>query len=581
MKSILIFLIIVIVVIFILYQNKKEYFETTTQTNTINLGDKNYNTKNNIFVGYSETEAKDLKEQLKKISDFDINKSNLILNNNSDRDIKNISMDGNIINSAQIISLISDNRNIKYYNETETETETENGQGVTLPVLYNHENKKNGEDPPTNLCIEDVCINKKHLSMLNGNNTVKLKVNDNNEDKHVIPIYTYSGGDGGARTSTIIENSNINRSPFQFTFYQLNETIGEDNYKDTDDWKNSTDINELPGYLNYDYDIFDIGFNYKDFKYFALYNAYSKSYIYNTGGLLLRTPKITDECIFDFDGTWNGLHSKFIYHLFANHKSQVSFPLGIRNVKYNTWMVNEKYFQRRRPRRSIAHCTQIAHQNRPHFLGWEEMHLARSIPLSEDNTSDGARKVHIISNQCNKCLSALTSLPTCHFSDNFEIDDPSIYGHNMWEIIPLANTCSEPCKANYGSDVSCNPPLCIAPIEKNVPKKFQCPEDRPICRYYNGEQDGGDWLGHCSKTNDDKNKYNEKVTSGFRYAKPVQKAYKTDYTVSEPTTPTEDQNDDFYSEYTLKLAKNEKGKLYEPDVYSHYHKHGIGLPSTA
>ena len=78
MKSILIFLIIVITFIFFLYQNKKEYFDTTTSIQAITL-DSNYNTKNNIFVGYNEDDAKKLKEELKKIKDFDLNKSNLIL----------------------------------------------------------------------------------------------------------------------------------------------------------------------------------------------------------------------------------------------------------------------------------------------------------------------------------------------------------------------------------------------------------------------------------------------------------------------------------------------------------------------
>ena len=123
--------------------------------------------------------------------------------------------------------------------------------------------------------------------------------------------------------------------------------------------------------------------------------------------------------------------------MFANYRTKASLPLGIRNVKYNKYLVQERtgWIRKR--------CSSIALQNREWFHGWEEMHLVRTIPLSQDHTSDAARKVYIVSKDCSRGLSAWTSLPFCHFSSNFELEDPSIYGHNMWEIIPLANTCSE------------------------------------------------------------------------------------------------------------------------------------------
>ena len=584
MKSILIFLIIVITFIFFLYQNKKEYFDTTTSIQAITL-DSNYNTKNNIFVGYNEDDAKKLKEELKKIKDFDLNKSNLILSK-FEHDFLNISMDGNPINSSEINNLIdsSNKKKIIYYNEVLPSTTQVGSTTETKQILYNHENKRNGKEPPTNLCIEGECINKKHLSMINGNNTVKLKVD--NVDKHVIPIYTYSGGDGLPRTSTIIENTNVNRRPFQFTFYQLNK-LEEGTIKDDDDtWRSSETFGYLPGYLNQNYDIDDIGFNYKDYKYYALYNAYSKSYLNVKNELLWRAPTITTSCIFDFNGYWNGHHSKFIYNLFINKKMNLSYSLGIRNVKYNKYLVQGKGdgWGRRKKMRCSTHASQIS----PKFRKRNEMTLVRVTPLTDDDSHDGGRKVHIVSQNCNNAaLSAWIPHPYCHFSTTLQSDDISIYGHNIWEIIPIANTCSEPCKADYNSSLSCGPDFCRAPIEKKVPIKYQCPEDRPICRYYNGEQYGGEWLGHCSKqkynkinsnneTDTIENKY-EEIVSSFRYAKPNENAYKTNYTTTEmePTTPTEKKNKDFYSEYTLKLAKNENGKLYEPDVYKHYHEHGI------
>jgi len=552
--------------------------ENTTEPDntTIKLEDKVFNTKHNIFMGYSEDEAIDLKSQLKNIDEFDVDGSNLILSSNEERNFTDFSINKQKITESDVNNLVSltQQNKINYINEELDDNGElrmdENGLPMETSILYNHKDQMQGKTPPNKLCIDDICINKKKLAMINGNRTIKIH-HDNNRSEYLIPIYTYSGGKGNVRHGNSHDETDDDK-PFEFYFYQWNNLISDPtNYA-----KISGGNREyLPTALDNNYNIYDTLFKYKSFKYFALYNQYKGGYLRTINGSYnVVEPELTYESIFEFDGIWNGTHSKIIFDLFVDNNSEISLPLGLKNVRYNKWLCQEKGGYIRR-------CSYLANQNRGWFLSWEHMHVRRIIPPSQGNDP---LLVYIISNNCWTGLSAWKGLPFCHFSTNFSLDDPSIYGHNMWRIVPIANKCSDKCKADFNTSTSCEAPFCNATIENNVPKSLQCPIDRPVCRYYNGKHGKhGTWLGHCSKEpisgsiGGINNLNNEVIVNDFRFAKPDQRIYKTDYSVNEnideEQVPEEDRNKDFYSEYTLKLARNNKGKLYKPDTYKHFHSH--------
>jgi len=567
MRLIILLIIIIVFIIIFLKKNNEHFFSTT-----INLEDKEFNSKNNIFLGYNEEQSKDLKEQLDKIDEFEMSKSNLILSNDASRNFTNISIDKNIIQADEIQELISvyNDGKIKYYN---TEINN-NGETTDKFVYYNHQDQMKGLLPPNKLCIERKCIEKKHLGMANGSRTFKLR-NSNEPSNHMIPIYTYSGGFGHVRSGRHPDEQTSYRKPFEYIFYQMNRLVESDKYgrvpvDDDVDINVDVDSYKLPHYLDDNYDYADIGFKYKDFKYYALYNEYSKSYLFTNGYLPTLSKKLTGGCIFSFEGHWHGIHQRFIYHLFANYSMPISLPLGIYNLNTGSYICQIKTGWLRR------NCSIWAH-HRPWFRGWEEMILVRTVPLSVGgNIND---EVYIVSRDCGKGLSAWTGLPFAHFSSYWG-DAESLRGHNVWKIIPLPDQCGEKCKANFATKTSCKLPYCRAPSEKNVPKSLQCPIDRPICRYYNGEGGDGTWLGTCTKEGNDtsggtSNTNYLKLNSEYRYAKPDQRVYKTVYDSDplEPTVSAESQNKDFYSEYSIRVAKNDKGKFYEPDIFRHFHNH--------
>lgn len=552
--------------------------ENTTEPDntTIKLEDKVFNTKHNIFVGYSEDEAIDLKSQLKNIDEFDVDGSNLILSSNEERNFTDFSINKQKITERDVNNLVSltQQNKINYINEELDDNGElrmdENGLPMETSILYNHKDQMQGKTPPNKLCIDDICINKKKLAMINGNRTIKIH-HDNNRSEYLIPIYTYSGGKGNVRHGNSHDETDDDK-PFEFYFYQWNYLINDPtNYAKI----SGGNRGYLPTALDNNYNIHDTLFKYKSFKYFALYNQYKGGYLRTINGTYnVVEPELTYESIFEFDGFWNGTHSKIIFDLFVDNNSEISLPLGLKNVRYNKWLCQERGGYRRR-------CQNWAAQNRRWFRSWEHMHVKRIIPASQGNDP---LSVYIVSNNCWRGLSAWEGLPFCHFSTNFSLDDPGIYGHNMWRIVPIANKCSDKCKADFNTSTSCEAPFCNAPIENNVPKSLQCPIDRPVCRYYNGKHGKhGTWLGHCSKEpisvsiGGINNLNNEVIVNDFRYAKPDQRIYKTDYSVNEnideEQVPEEDRNKDFYSEYTLKLARNNKGKLYKPDTYKHFHSH--------
>ena len=558
----LIILLIIIVFIIIYFKKNKEHFFSTT----INLEDKEFNSKNNIFLGYNEEQSKDLKEQLDKIDEFEMSKSNLILSNDASRNLTNISIDKNRIQVDEIQELISgiNQDKIKYYN---TEI-NDNGESTDKFIFYNHQDQMKGLLPPNKLCIEGKCIEKKHLGMANGSRTLKLR-NSNEDSDHMIPIYTYSGGFGYARFGRYPDEQTSYRKPFEYIFYQMNSLVGSNEYgRDSA----GVDYDKLPHYLDNNYDLADIGFKYKDFKYYALYNEYSKSYLAPNGFVPTLSKKLIDRCIFSFEGYWHGIHNRLIYHLFANYSMPISLPLGIYNLTTGKYLCQERWGWGHH-----KNCSWFAVQNRSWFRGWEEMYLVRTVPLADENIND---EVHIMSRGCNKGLSAWKGIPFAHFSGYWG-NSQSLRGHNVWKIIPLPDQCGEKCKADFASKTSCKPPFCRAPFEKNVPKSLQCPIDRPKCRYYNGEGGDGTWLGTCTKEGNEtsggtENKNYLKPNSEYRYAKPDQRLYKTVYNSVplEPTVPVESQNKDFYSEYSIRVAKNDKGKFYDPDTFRHLHDHG-------
>ena len=566
MKIIIFFICIILIVILFKYNNlsNKESF------NTLDIGENKFITKNNVFLGYTIDEAKELKKILKKNKNIDMSKGNLIVNNVGNYNFNNLYLNGISVNNTRLGHLFHGTGNniqprIKYTNFREIR---EAGQSEFDPsqVLYNHEDQNNEVTPPNKLCLKDnnnadICIQKDHLAMLNGNRTIKLRKAGSNPEEFLLPIYTYSGGDNSSRSSSLIEEPDPLRRPFEFIFYQTNILIsGADN--------RTRSNTKLPYMLN---DQETVYHNWSNIRYFVLYNAYSKSYMFSdANGLNYRSPKISDDCIYEFDGLWHGIHGRQIFKRFCESNDVLTPPIGIKNVHRNRWLCNERI--------GWSHhggCSIFATQNRPWFIvGWEGMYLQKIIDPSMAG-GNYPLNVYIRSWGCNGGLSAWTGLPFIHFSNNFDINNPSMYGHNMWQIIPMSHTCSEPCKADYNSDVSCGPNnFCTAPQKKKIPKRFQCPEDRPICRYYHGKQMYGEYLGHCSKPGSaNSNIHNEITKTGYRYAKPPRNVYDTSRPQPNENSTTPEQKKDFYSEYTIKMAKSKTGELYEPDVFSHYHKH--------
>lgn len=558
MNLILIFLIF-ISIIFFCFKLIKENFDT------LGLSNKTFSSDYNVFVGFDENSANDLKKKLEKIPDFDLKKSNLILKKDTNKNYTNLFLDNNKITPTGIGNILDTNnkRKIKYFNyevDEEGAIVTEGGVQKKLPVFYNHENKIKDEVPPHELCIDNTCIEKDNLAIINGNNTVKIRSHTNNNE-FIIPIYTYSGGDGNARTN-IYHDDDENRKPYKFYFYQLNNLVGETDYK------NIGTPAKLPYGIDNNYTFNDIGYKLPGIKYFSLFNPYSGTYMRtDVNGKNYRSNTITHECVYEFSGNWNGWDSKWIYYYFANYQMIGSPPIGIYNVAHDKWLCNNKVSCGWRGHHRC--CSTQAEQNRGHFYSWEEMHLYRVYGLDLGNHVEYGMTVYIISGNCERGLSAFND--EIHFSDNFEENDPNVFGHNIWKITPIAETCSEKCKAHYNSSLSCDSRTrCYAAIESNVPKSLQCPIDRPFCKYYHGNN----FLGHCSKGGPgyDYNTVKELPTASFRYAKPHQHIYRTDYS-SSPSTPNEERNKDFYSEYTLKIAKNSNNKIYSPDVFKHYHKH--------
>lgn len=570
--KIIIFFICIILIVILLNYNKlitKESFY-----NTLDIGENKFITKNNVFFGYSIDEANELKKILKENENIDLSKGNLILKNIGNYNFNKLHLNGIAIDNTRLDHLFHGSGSniqprIKYQNYNLITRQVGQPEFDPSQVLYNHEDKYNEVTPPNQLCLKDnnntdICIKKDHLAMLNGSKTIKLR-KSGLEDHYLLPIYTYSGGDNESRRRMHIEEPDPLRRPFEFIFYQTNSLInGPDNRSITN--------NKLPHALHHQTTTYH---NWNNVRYFVLYNAYSKSYMFtNANGLNYRTPKISDDCIYEFDGVWHGIHGRQIFKRFCESNDVLTPPIGLKNVLHNKWLCNERI--------GWSHhggCTIFATQNRPWFIvGWEGMYLQKII----DPQMAGGNfplKVYIRSWGCNLGLSAWTGLPIIHFSGNFDINNPSIYGHNMWDIIPMPYTCSEPCKADYNSDISCGPNnFCTAPQKKDIPKRYQCPEDRPICRYYHGKQMYGEYLGHCSKPGsyNSNNIHSEITKTGYRYAKPPRKVYDT--SVPQTNEDNDDstlpqQKQDFYSEYTIKMAKSKTGQLYEPDVFSHYHKH--------
>jgi hypothetical protein len=555
-----IFLIIIIIFIIIFYKKIKEPFFSTN----INLENKTFNSKHNIFLGYTEEESNNLKKKLEEIDEFDMKKSNFILNDNPSRNFNNISIGNNLIDSNSFEELIGDDNeyNIKYFN---TETNADGVDTDTL-VLYNHEDQQKGITPPNKLCIENECIDKIHLGIANGSHTLKLN-NYNNPTEYIIPIYTYSGGNGYVRFGGHQQENNPDQRPFEYIFYQWNKLVdGPYDYGRG----GNVNIGYLPRNLNNDYGMRDINYRYRDFKYFALYNAHSNSYLYNAWGKFLgKHPVLTNTCIFEFAGVWNNIQSKKSYNMFVSNNQSISYPLGIKNVAYGKYLCQARTGWGHHKR-----CSGGAIQDRPWFRSWEEFRLARIIPLSEGNNSE---HVYIVGNGCRKALSGWTGKKFCFFGA-FDVA-----AH--WRIIPLPDMCGEKCKADYGSKKTNAgiAHLISKPgrIKNNVPKNLQCPIDRPICRYNSGPHES-DWLGTCTKEGHmpkpaDAQTVNPNhliPNTEYRYAKPDQRIYKTDYSnPQDQDISEENRNKDFFSEYSINVAKNNKGKFYDPDVFKHFHDH--------
>ena len=61
----------------------------------------------------------------------------------------------------------------------------------------------------------------------------------------------------------------------------------------------------------------DINFKVPGFKYFALFNPYSGTYMRtDADGKNYRSNSITHECIYEFKGNWNGLNENGFFIFF-------------------------------------------------------------------------------------------------------------------------------------------------------------------------------------------------------------------------------------------------------------------------
>ena len=513
-----IYLIIFFIIIYIVYN----YFNRE-QFDTIDLLNHEIKANKNIFVGLDTYEGGKLKKKIKDSENkFNIKteKSNIFLISDFDKGETPFSLDNLYINN-QYIDKYKFNNFFRDYKNTSVQYKDKSGN----QVLYNHEDKQNNIDPPYQLCINNNCINRKNISVLNGKNTIKLKSNN----KYLQPYDIHFGGDGKLFSS---EECTDCRNK-QLTLYGFHDLEDKSNCKFNINL-DKTDVPEV-----------------NMFKYFALKSKITNKYLSVKGPLIFfNGDKITSNNEIFYVSNQSEFR-KFITSYTSTTTRNI--PLGIINLSTKTYLQNTK---RKKCWGGISFicnkvCSNPANFSGNHVGDWENMQFQRVNTSNKNDLS-----VRIVATSCGRYLSV-------HDDNKSTVEFSRSIADSEFLIVPIYSSCSEDCKADYNTNYSCKAPYCEGSNEKNIPKKYQCPIDRPKCRFYHRNM-----LGKCFKeevNTPDSNmfSYNQKIPHIVKCSKPEIKDYDT----------TKSGNKPFYNEFSLSIAKNKKDQLYETDNYIHIHEH--------
>ena len=387
--------------------------------------------------------------------------------------------------------------------------------GDDKTIFYNHITQKESSAIPSKLCIGDECLERKHLSMINGNNTIKLKQGSDNQ--YLQPISVHYGGDGN-------DDQCEDCSPKSQYFYNLSN-IGTP--------KCNNKLNQT-GLVK----------KYNMFKRFGI-QAPNGQFLraYANGGIGL-SPTM---------GPWETFTVGWPYNIWffepfiLKKDSYMSGPLGLKS-NFNKYLCNEKHWWHG--------CLHLATWNRSRVGSWERMSFIRAF---ETNSED--LLVYIFSHNCGKVLSIQNYV---HFSSSLNND------YCKFRLIPVYDKCSEDCKSDYLSTSAC-----CGSKETDISKELSCPRDRPKCRFYD-ERSGT--LGKCFKEETKDNNgipvFNQNDPHHCKFATANNSGF-----MDQSDASNISENDTMFNEYTISMAKNEKDQLYESDIIKHIHDHSELLHS--
>jgi hypothetical protein len=380
-------------------------------------------------------------------------------------------------------------------------------------TFYNHISQKMGSTTPKEMCIGEQCLEKKHLSMINGNNTIKIKQYNSNLN-YMQPVSVHYGGEGSV-------NQCEECKPKPEIFYELSPIA--------DKPKNPFDMTESNGSGG-----------------IAKYNLFTKYALQLESGKFLTSYPSGGIGLSDTLGVYqtfhNYSHGGTFERFMTDETYRVTGWMGIANV-WNRWLCNDRNW--------LGSCRTWAVWNRSGWSTWEKMRFIRASGTTIDDLS-----VYIMST----CGLILIVNPWGYFGG---VND-STSKHAKFKIIPIYDNCSENCKANYGSSYGIE-----GSDEVNVPKNLRCPRDRPICRFYNQD---AKVLGKCFKEDQD-GTFDQKSPHHYKFARANRSGYKLDNKkVHQITT---DENEKMFNEFTIDIAKNKKNQKYQNDVLSHVHGHVV------
>ena len=528
MKLIIFISIIITLLICVHFYRLENY---NNPNDVINLGSNVLTTKNNIFYGYTKPQAIELRSKLEKFKKLNLDKSNIFINtpnNNSVTKFKYLHLDNNKVNGSDFYSLKYEDRYDKRritFKDTINNTDKE--------ILFNYKIRKNTGHIPDKLCIGDICVDELKFAMMNGNNTIKLADSNNN---YLQPSSIHYSGTGTANynnTETCFSPyhpENSTKCPVQNIFYNMTSlTTGRPSNCPP------ASRDKLP--IRNDFE------RYNGFRRFALQTHDGKYLRAWANGYIDLAPHLYSWEIFEFPNNWTRNN-------FTNWLNDPS-PWSIMTTTIGIMSHHGKFLCHERDWKGECGDSTKAIWNRTRYDTWEKMHFVKAI---DTNKKDLA--VYIFSAGCAGVLSTQFWV---HFSKNLHVD------YCRFRIIPIYDSCSEGCKADYLTDTSC-----CGTNQKNIPKVYQCPRDRPKCRFYHSSEKG-QVLGQCFKENPrDINNIPELRQHSPHHCK-FAKANRSGAEDSNFEKLTE--NDTFFNEYSLSLAKNEKNQLYETDTISHIHSH--------